>query len=119
MIVPSNQTVSSLRPMICSVCKRANPRSSTPALLQRFMRVSIVCQLPRRLGRPRHWQPCSATCQDRVDDFAAAQTHIAALTRQAVFEAQVLFFGNFHRSTPADPTGQSHLVLTRPREPLI
>ncbi len=35
--------------------------ASTPALLQRLMRVYTVCQLPKRLGRPRHLQPCSAT----------------------------------------------------------
>ena len=32
-----------------------------PFFDQRFMRVYMVCRLPKRLGKPRHWQLCSAT----------------------------------------------------------
>src|SRR3954469_4813561 len=46
---------------ICSRCSFSNTRSSTPLLDHRFMRVSIVCQLPKCGGSPRHLHPCSAT----------------------------------------------------------
>ena len=45
----------------------------TPFLDHRFMRVSIVCHLPKRHGSPRHLHPCSATYQDRIEYLPVRQ----------------------------------------------
>lgn len=60
-LVESSETASILMRTIWDFCNWVNIRSSTPALAQRFTRVYTVCQLPKRLGRPRYLQPYSAT----------------------------------------------------------
>ena len=60
-MVLSIETASSLMRTICSRCRYSNTLSSTPFFDHRFIRVYTVCQLPNRLGKPRHLHPCSAT----------------------------------------------------------
>ena len=60
--VLSREKASAWMRIICSCCNRANIRSSTPFLLQRLMRVYMLCQLPKLLGSPLHLHPCSRTC---------------------------------------------------------
>ena len=60
-MVLSIETASSLMRTICSRCRYSNTLSSTPFFDHRFIRVYTVCQLPNRLGNPRHLHPCSAT----------------------------------------------------------
>jgi hypothetical protein len=69
MVVLSNETASNLMTRICSCCRRAKIRSNTPALLHRFIRVWMVCQLPKYLGKPRHLQPFSATYKRALSSF--------------------------------------------------
>ena len=54
-MVLSIETASSLMRTICSRCRYSNTLSSTPFFDHRFIRVYTVCQLPNRLGNPRHF----------------------------------------------------------------
>ena len=59
-MVLSIETASSLMRTICSRWRYSNTLSSTPFFDHRFIRVYTVCQLPNRLGNPRHLHPCFA-----------------------------------------------------------
>ena len=57
-----NEALSSaISNMTNSGCRCSNTLSSAPFLDHGFIRVYTVCQLPNRLGNPRHLHPCSAT----------------------------------------------------------
>jgi len=71
-------------------------RSKTPALDDRLIRIYTVCQRPKRFGRPRHLQPCSAT-HSTVFNLQVAQAHVPALHRQRTLDPFVLRFCQFHR----------------------
>ncbi len=59
MVLSSDRTSRVIR-TICSRCRCAKTRSSTPFFDQRFIRVEMGCQLPKRVGNPRPLPPCSA-----------------------------------------------------------
>ena len=56
----------------------------------------MVCQLPNRLGRPRHLHPCSATYKMAFRTCRCVERHVAALGRQARLDVAILGVGDFH-----------------------
>jgi len=60
-VVESRQTTSTSILIMPSACKAAKTLSRTPFLLQRFMRMYIVCQEPYSFGSALHLHPFSAT----------------------------------------------------------
>ena len=59
---PSIGAASGLVRATRSRCNCSKTRSRAPFPGQRFIRMWMVRQLPNRLGSPRRFQPCSATC---------------------------------------------------------
>ena len=95
-MVLSIETASSLMRTICSRWRYSNTLSSTPFFDHRFIRVYTVCQLPNRLGNPRHLHPCSATYSMAFSTCRFGQPHVATLNREDWCYAFVLSFCNFH-----------------------